>query len=108
MVEAYPAWREIGWLHESTRIARWCVPKTEDVTALASRWAGAGTSEELMGPPDQATVNELANQGFDYESAYALEQKRAAVDTFATIGSSLAFEAVIVIWAMWIFSRKDY
>ena len=108
VVESVPGWRKTEWLYDSTRIARWCVPKTEDVTALASRWAGAGTSEELMGPPDAATLNELADSGFDYDSVYELEQKRAAVDAFATIGSSLAFEAVIVIWAMWIFSRKDY
>lgn len=105
VVEMTPQWREIGWLREATRIVRWCVPKTEDVTALASRWAGAGTSEDLLGKPDP---DEIQGMGFDYNAASELERKRANVNTWATIGSSLAFEAVIVIWAMWMFSKKDY
>jgi hypothetical protein len=78
------------------------LPKTQDVTYLAERWAGAGSGLDLM-------PKETAEQGLPLmDRVQALEQKRRNVNALHTIGSSLAFEAVIVMLAMWSFARKDY
>ena len=42
------------------------------------------------------------------ERARELEQRELLKDPFLSIGSSLLFEAVILLWAMAGFMRRDY
>jgi ABC-type transport system involved in multi-copper enzyme maturation permease subunit len=100
--ELNPEWKEHHTVFYSARTLRWVLPKTQDVTYLAERWAGAGSGLDLM-------PKETAEQGLPLmDRVQALEQKRRNVNALHTIGSSLAFEAVIVMLAMWSFARKDY
>lgn len=100
--ELNPEWKEHHTVFYSVRTLRWVLPKTQDVTYLAERWAGAGSGLDLM-------PKETAEQGLPLmDRVQALEQKRRNVNALHTIGSSLAFEAVIVMLAMWSFARKDY
>jgi hypothetical protein len=45
---------------------------------------------------------------FQMEASKATAEKLQDVNVALSVGSSLAFEAVIVLLAMWRFSRKDY
>ncbi len=100
-LELYPQWQEERTLFYSVRTLRWVVPKTQDITYLAERWSGAGSGTNLVPDTNYQDTRML-------DRARALEQKRRNVNAVHTIGSSLAFEGIIVLWAMWIFARKDY
>jgi len=100
-MELWPTLREQRTLHYTVRTLRWVFPKTQDIAYLTERWTKAGSAEDL--------VPETAQQDKDMMArTRTLEAKRRAVNPVHTIGTSLAFEAVIVMLAMWSFSRKDY
>ena len=100
-LEVYPKWKENRTLFYTVRTARWIVPKTHDITYLAERWTGAGSGTNLVPEIEDEDVEMM-------ERVKTVEQKRREVNAIHTIGSSLAFEAFVVLWAMWIFARKDY
>ena len=88
-------------MYEGIRTARWIVPKTQDITYLAKKWSRAATASVLMNA-DTDDEREML------EHASKIERARLAISPFAIIGSSLLFEAVIVLAAMWKFTRRDY
>ncbi len=95
------SWQQYDTAYTASRVVRWIVPKTADITYKAKQWARAAGSADLVQQggidPDEAT-----------EWAEKIERKRSAIPAYYTIGSSLAFEAVVVLIAMWLFSRRDY
>lgn len=99
--ELYPKWQEQRALFYTVRTLRWVVPKTQDITYLAERWSEAGSGANLMPEAENRDAQFL-------ERFRLLESKRRNVNALHTIGSSLAFEAVIVMLGMWTFARKDY
>ena len=101
VLELYPQWREQRTVFYTVRTLRWVVPKTQDIAYLAERWSGAGSGTDLIPDTSDQDVSML-------ERVRSLEAKRRSVNPVHTIGSSLAFEAVVVLLAMWTFSRKDY
>ena len=101
VLELYPQWREQRTGLYTLRALRWVVPKTQDITYLAERWSGAGSGTNLIPDIPEQDVSML-------ERVRSLEAKRRNVNAVHTIGSSLVFEAVVVLLAMWTFSRKDY
>jgi ABC-type transport system involved in multi-copper enzyme maturation permease subunit len=103
LFELYPSWQEQRGAYQAARVARWAVPKTQDITYLAARWSGAGSSADIM-PEAEAEYDdqELVDR------ARGVELARMAVNPLLTIGSSLLFEVLIVLLAMWKFSRSDY
>ena len=103
LFEMYPTWQRNQTAYTAFRAARWIVPKTQDITYLAAEWSGAGLSDEILPDPDPEGLDTEA-----IERASNIERERMKIDPFHTIGSSLLFEAVIVILAMWKFARTDY
>lgn len=99
--DMFPTWKEHRTVYNAVRTARWIVPKTQDITYLARKWAGAGASADIMPSPGKADRQLI-------ERASKIEENRMGVNPLYTIGSSLLFEAVIVLLAMWKFSRTDY
>lgn len=103
--EMYPGWQENKTVYNVVRAVKWITPKTQDITYLAARWSGAGTSADLIPEEvvarDEATRDALAR-------AKALEREQINVSALETIGSSLVFEALVLASAMWMFSRKDF
>jgi hypothetical protein len=100
-IEMYPSWKEQRMLYYPVRTMRWVLPKTQDIAYLAERWTGAGSGTDLVPEASQEDPDLM-------ERTRALESKRRSVNPVSTIGASLAFEAVIVVLAMWSFARKDY
>ena len=96
-----PEWKEYRTAYQASQTARWIVPKTQDIPILAKRWAKAATAAELI------PINEEAGHKMR-DRAEAVERARMAIHPALTIGSSLLFEAFVVMLAMWKFSRKDY
>lgn len=96
-----PKWKEHRLAYDAVHAARWAVPKTQDITYLAAKWSGASASTELVPEvePEDRPMVERAEQS---------EVGRMNINPVHTIGSSLLFEAVIVLAAMWKFSRSDY
>jgi ABC-type transport system involved in multi-copper enzyme maturation permease subunit len=97
----YPEWKEKQALYQPIHAARWVLPKTQDVTYVARRWAGASATTDWLPEPDEES-RPIVNQ------AQRVEDARMAVHPAATIGSSLLFEAAVVLLAMWKFSRSDF
>ena len=99
--DVFPAWKENRWAYDAVRAARWCIPKTHDITYLAAKWSGAGLTTELV--PDVEEEDRPA-----MERAGRSELQRMNINPFYTIGTSLGFELIVVILAMWRFARSDY
>ncbi len=97
----FPKWQEYRSAHQAVRIARWIVPKTQDITYLAKRWSGSAKSSVFV-PDDDVEDRELLNR------ADKLEAARMAIPAYQTIGSSLLFEAFVVFLAMAKFRRMDF
>lgn len=100
--ELNPDWKQQHAVFYTVRTLRWVLPKTQDLTHLAERWTGAGSGVNMV--PDDVPATGISFMA----RVQALERKRRNVNALHTIGSSLAFEAVIVLLAMWSFARRDY
>ena len=101
--EYYPSWQSNQAVHKALQTARWIVPKTQDIIYLVAKLSGAGTSGELLPDPDlEETDMETIKR------ASVAERKRMNMNPLLTIGSSLLFEAVVLLLAMWKFARTDY
>jgi len=99
--DTFPKWKENRWAYNAVSTARWCVPKTHDITYLAAKWSGAGVSTDLVSDIPEADRQPLDRAG-------QAERDRMNLNPIYTIGSSLLFEGVILLLALWKFSRSDY
>lgn len=107
--EAYPRFQRYQTVYTAFRAARWIVPKTQDITYLAAKWSGAGTSDEVLPvPAAEIPDNDYDSETETIERFSAVERRRMNMNPVHTIGSSLLFEALVVMLAMWKFSRTDY
>jgi ABC-type transport system involved in multi-copper enzyme maturation permease subunit len=102
--EIFPSWKENRMVYNTARVARWVIPKTQDVTYLAARWSGARTSADIIPEVPDQTEQEREM----VERATETERARMNINPVHTIGSSLLFEAVVVMLAVWQFSRRDF
>jgi len=104
--EQYPELQEHQEAYRTIKVASWIPPKTGHIQYLAARWTGAGASIDIfpasmLGGASQSEKDQIAN-------ARKYEKQLLEISPLQSIGSSLAFEAVIVMLAMWIFCRRDF
>ncbi len=104
--DEFPELKERRTLYTAVRVASWIPPKTGDFPYLAARWSRAGASIDAVPFFDTATASDLDRE--DLDRARKVEEREISKSQLYSIGSSLLFEIVIVLWAMWIFARKDY
>lgn len=104
--DAFPSLKEHRLIYSTIRVVHWIPPKTGDFDYLAARLAGAGTSGDSF-PPWMTQGGRPQDQAM-MQLAREIEEKELLKDPIASIGSSLLFELVVVVWAMWIFARRDY
>jgi len=101
MFDAFPKWKENRWAYATVSAARWCVPKTHDITYVAAKWSGASASTELV-PEVRESDREAVHH------AGQAERERMNINPLYTIGSSLLFEGFVLVLALWKFARSDY
>ncbi len=104
--EQFPSLKENERLYRMMRVASWIPPKTAEVTYLAAKWAGAGTSVDVFPPSVMYSGRGVGRE--DIDRARKIEERELNKSPLVSIGSSLAFETVVVLLAMWSFARKDY
>lgn len=104
--DAFPSLKEHKLIYNTIRVVHWIPPKTGDFQYLAARLAGAGTGADAF-PPSVARGGRPQDQAL-MQLAREMEEKELLKDPVASIGSSLLFELVVVLLAMWIFVRRDY
>jgi len=104
--EVVPGLKEHQTLYRAVRAVSWIPPKTAAIPYLAAKWSGAGTSLDMF--PASITANDPNFDQAQMEQARQLEQDALEVSPLASIGSSLLFETVFVLLAMWKFSRRDF
>lgn len=106
LFDEFPSLQRHAQLDRVVRIVSWVPPKTGDVTYLAARWANAGTSAELIpqAVADAGTEADRERMG----RARQVEEGLLGLDPVRSIGSSLLFEAVVVLLAWRRFSRQDF
>ena len=102
LFEMYPEWKGNGLSYQTTMVARWVLPKTQDLTLIARKWSGAASPLEMMGEPANGEDREMIGQASQAEKA------RQNIHPAYSIGTSLLFEVAVVMVAMWKFSRRDY
>lgn len=100
-IEMFPDWKEYKAANAAAQTLRWIVPKTQDVTLLARKWSRAADPTELI-PKEQLEGDDLISRARRAEAA------RLQIPAVYTIGSSLLFEAFVVLLALWKFTRSDY
>ncbi len=88
----------------SVRIAQAVLPKTRDMSFIAGRMVSADVPGSLIGESDALTDQDREQIRRENEA----ERNLANVPISWSIGSSLAFEAVIVALAGWRFCRRDF
>lgn len=104
--DAFPSLKEHRRLCSAIRVVSWIPPKTGDFPYLAAHWAGAGTSLDIF--PDSMIDTSSDEERAQVERARDIEERELMKNPVYSIGSSLLFEAVVVLLAMWTFARKDY
>lgn len=93
-------------IHQAVRVLSWVPPKTADIPYLAARWAGAGTSVDAV--PESAMQNAPYASREQMERSREWEERQLRMSALKSIGSSLLFEAVVVMLAMRKFTRTDF
>ncbi len=101
LFEMYPEAREYRSAYNGLRVARWIIPKTSDLTLLARKWTRSASPTDLVTHRDKKNSEMI-------DRAEKAEQLRVQMHPAMTIGSSLLFEAAVLMIAMWKFSRKDF
>jgi len=94
-------WQKYQTVQKAVHVSRWIVPKTQDILYTAKKWSGAARATELI--PDSVDKDPEMMEWAD-----RVEADRMAISPVYTIGSSLLFEAALVMIAMWKFSRRDF
>ena len=79
--------------------ARTVVPKTAETADLMNRWL-------LRGPNLNGGTNERENRMFAAQKEIVETVNSQSVGWI--LGTSLAFEAIVLAWAAWIFNRRDF
>jgi len=100
-----PELKQHTLMYNAVRVASWIPPKTGDFTYIAAKWAGAGTSLDILPP---AMTAQPGTDPADLQRAREVEERELAKNPVYSIGSSLLFELVILLIAMRIFARSDY
>jgi hypothetical protein len=78
---------------------RTVVPKTAETADLMNRWLLRATNLEGRSGPRQDRM---------FAAQKELVETVNSRPVSWILGTSLAFEAVILAWAAWIFSRRDF
>ncbi|MFQ5502656.1 MAG: ABC transporter permease [Phycisphaerae bacterium] len=99
--EINPTWLRV------TKVAKFIIPNTRDIPHIAGTLVGTSTEyEDSFTPqevPDQPSVMQM-----DPQKMMEAAKKIGTVKIATSIGSSLIFESMIVLIAMWKFTRKDF
>ncbi len=121
-----PTRRNVAAAHAAVAAAKAVLPKTWDTNDLLQRWLDVDVDdteldEEQFRRREQRRAGRNAGGGWlsgfrdrtevrvsDPEVTRELEAHLAARPASRIIGSSLAFEAVVLGIACWIFARRDY
>jgi ABC-type transport system involved in multi-copper enzyme maturation permease subunit len=106
LFDVVPQLKEYRTLYNTVRVVSWIPPKTGDFDFLAARWAKVGPSADLL--PESVGANATPEEREQLDRAREIEEKELFKNPVASIGSSLLFEAVVVLLAMWSFARQDY
>ena len=97
----FPEWQNNRQAYVAVHCTRWILPKTQDITYFAKKWSKAA-NEMLFVHVDSPEDEQLIRKVEESETA------RLKVGPWKSIGSSLLFEAMIVVLAMLKFNRTDY
>lgn len=98
--------QEQSRVYRTVQTIGWILPKTADIPYLAAQWAQAGTSIDVF-PPNLTNPGGEMDQE-QWESVRQMERRLLTTNPVLSIGSSLLFQTVVVLGAMWTFARKDY
>lgn len=90
--------------HQWARLPYVLLPKPGETTALLDRWIVLGDGENLGESTFDAVKEGGRIEGLDDSVGDDLERHSAAW----IIGSSLAFEGLVLALACWMFSRRDF
>jgi ABC-type transport system involved in multi-copper enzyme maturation permease subunit len=106
LFEQFPELQTHATAYRTVRAVSWIPPKTGDITYLAARCANAGTSLDIV--PSSVADGGTTKDREAMQHGQEWEEAQLELSPLYSIGSSLLFEAVIVLIALWKFSRADF
>jgi len=102
----------LGRWHGPTRVMKLIMPKTQLTVGLLSRWLkdpdGFSITGMMRGDMTGKGTSSLIPDRVDVEVTRRLEEKLDSYSGWYIIGTSLAFEAVVLVLACVIFIRRDF
>lgn len=104
--ELVPELKKNEQIYRAVQVVSWIPPKTADIPYLGAKWANAGVSLDMFPSSIMETGTEAERVRVRRSRDFEAEQLE--IDPLASIGSSLLFEAVVVLLAMWVFCRQDF
>jgi ABC-type transport system involved in multi-copper enzyme maturation permease subunit len=104
--EQFPELQTHATAYRAVRVVSWIPPKTGDIIYLAARCANAGTSLDSVPPSVLSSETDEDRQAIQRGQDW--EETQLELSPLYSIGSSLLFEAVIVLIALRKFSRADF
>ena len=99
-------WQERDTFGRAVFVLHAVLPKTEDIETIVGRQIEAANLDELL-----ATVTGDSGGVMSEDDKRRLKGEADRLETASaapSVGSSLAFEGVILLLAWWLFSRKDF
>ena len=102
----------LGTWHGPTRVMMTVLPKTQLTVGLLSRWLkdpdGFGITGMMRGDMTGAGTSSLMPDPVDVEMTRRLEDSMDSYSSWYIIGTSLGFEALVLVAACLIFVRRDF
>ncbi|UCG16990.1 MAG: ABC transporter permease subunit [Phycisphaerales bacterium] len=102
----FPELQQHRRIHKTVRIIGYLPPKTADIPFLAAKCAGGGTSIDTV--PESVIDSGPHTDRESINRSRQWEEEQIRMSLWKSIGSSLLFEAFIVLLAMRKFSRQDF
>jgi len=104
--DQYPSLKKYTRTYQAVRVASWIPPKTGDIIVLAARCAGAGPSIDLF--VDEESPELPGSSPEELKRARDIEERELRKNPWLSIGSSLLFEAFVLLLAARYFARRDF
>jgi hypothetical protein len=105
-VRAISSWSEGSKVVAYADAVQWAVPRTGDVPIIAARLVDPEIAQKTLG---RASFEDVPEEDREFaRRSVEVGKKEMAFPIFASLASSLGIEALIVLIAMWRFSRRDF
>jgi hypothetical protein len=94
-------------VRDGIRASRWVLPKTWETTRLLSM-SLSSAEFDVMAAGEGPNAGPVTDESIQDEASRRFVRELQEISAPWVIGSSLAFEAIVLLFAYWLFARRDF